>query len=717
MPQPLSDSLPAPLAVPRSEARFYGRYAWCLNPILSVRELFQRLREELAQAPALELEWQIAETRINLYLFVCAIACTVEDYLARRPPDLSSLVSHFPQLRAAASGVAWLLDRAQAVRLAFTDRRIARWQREWERCVDGVCDLLVRESEPTSEAWTALRAALEALSTPRFPERLWSRRMPLPAAFRNQDLTHYDVIALARGFMTARADPTHPLAVIGLRTAGAYFAPLVKAQLSTVDPSPASWMTIRSKQGLSSQERRRLRALGRADGHVVLVDEPPNSGATLELTLGVLKRCGVSPDRVTILVPRSPARPNWTPMARAGEHAPHVITLDPPDYHKARLLEPASAAAVIREYCGSDVSLVEGAAVRALNAALQARHRDGFHVRRKRVFELQGRAGAAAPRRVLAKSVGWGWLGYHAYLAGTRLAGMVPQVIGLRHGLLFTEWVGEPNANRAPPSVSPRTLAAYVAARARRLRIGEDPCFDDLAYGRSGWTEIINLLRRAYGRYLNRAKIPLLHRRLRRFLSPMPALIDGRMRPEDWVANGTALLKADFEHHSFGKTELNVVDPAFDLAGTVFAFELSADAEQQLLDTYVRETGDSTVADRLLLYKLLHGVLAIDGALGGLARDSAADARHEWNRRYLAARNFLTWELNRYCGQRLATAAGVTWSRRLLFLDLDGVLDCEVFGFPHTTASGLAALDLLRAHGFSVVINTGRSVADARRYC
>src|SRR2546425_6744695 len=86
MPQPLSDSLPAPLAVPRSEARFYGRYAWCLNPILSVRELFQRLREELAQAPALELEWQIAETRINLYLFVCAIACTVEDYLARRPP-------------------------------------------------------------------------------------------------------------------------------------------------------------------------------------------------------------------------------------------------------------------------------------------------------------------------------------------------------------------------------------------------------------------------------------------------------------------------------------------------------------------------------------------------------------------------------------------------------------------------------------------------------
>ena len=40
--------------------------------------------------------------------------------------------------------------------------------------------------------------------------------------------------------------------------------------------------------------------------------------------------------------------------------------------------------------------------------------------------------------------VGWGWLGYHAYLAGVRLSGFVPKTIGLRHGLLLTEWIEHP---------------------------------------------------------------------------------------------------------------------------------------------------------------------------------------------------------------------------------------------------------------------------------
>jgi hypothetical protein len=45
------------------------------------------------------------------------------------------------------------------------------------------------------------------------------------------------------------------------------------------------------------------------------------------------------------------------------------------------------------------------------------------------------------------------------------------------------------------------------------------------------------------------------------------------------------------------------------------------------------------------------------------------------------------------------------------------VFDSELLGFSHTTASGVAALDLLRAHGFSVALHTGRSVEDVRTYC
>jgi trehalose-6-phosphatase len=50
-------------------------------------------------------------------------------------------------------------------------------------------------------------------------------------------------------------------------------------------------------------------------------------------------------------------------------------------------------------------------------------------------------------------------------------------------------------------------------------------------------------------------------------------------------------------------------------------------------------------------------------------------------------------------------------------LDIDGVLDRRLFGFPSTTAAGIEALSLLRAHELSVAVNTARSVAEVKDYC
>ena len=62
-----------------AEDRFYSRYDWCLNPILSIEQLLDRFQEEIDAFPGLE-GWQREESRINLYLFACAIACTADDY-------------------------------------------------------------------------------------------------------------------------------------------------------------------------------------------------------------------------------------------------------------------------------------------------------------------------------------------------------------------------------------------------------------------------------------------------------------------------------------------------------------------------------------------------------------------------------------------------------------------------------------------------------------
>src|SRR5437870_13608181 len=97
--------------------------------------------------------------------------------------------------------------------------------------------------------------------------------MRLPEGFRCQDLTHHDVFALVRRFVASQQDRTKEVVIIGVRTAGAYFAPLVKASLSTLGWPLVSWFTIRPKTALSRWERQQLRRLGRRDARVLLVDD------------------------------------------------------------------------------------------------------------------------------------------------------------------------------------------------------------------------------------------------------------------------------------------------------------------------------------------------------------------------------------------------------------------------------------------------------------
>src|SRR5438093_4391224 len=82
-----------------AEAQFYSRYEWCLNPILSVRELIRRFNEEVVAYRTAE-GWQREECKINLYLFACAIACAVDDCFNVRLVNFAPLYSRVSKLRA-----------------------------------------------------------------------------------------------------------------------------------------------------------------------------------------------------------------------------------------------------------------------------------------------------------------------------------------------------------------------------------------------------------------------------------------------------------------------------------------------------------------------------------------------------------------------------------------------------------------------------------------
>jgi hypothetical protein len=328
-----------------------------------------------------------------------------------------------------------------------------------------------------------------------------------------------------------------------------------------------------------------------------------------------------------------------------------VLTLEPEEWHKYRLLEPAYVEERLKEYwVGAkydNLRLVESPAAQKCNAELRHGSEHKFNERFKRVYEveLRGAQDSLERRLVMAKSVGWGWLSYHAFLAGQRLAEFVPPVLGLRDGILFTEWIPQSGMSTIPGRAEVvETLGRYIVSRAGSLRLDHDPAPELSAQNRyRGFEEISGTLSRAYGsKVASVLKRPRLRAELvARHSCPVPALIDGRLRPCEWIVDSGRLLKTDFEHHGMGKTELSVTDPAYDLADAILHWNLSAEEERRLIDIYRWSVTDSNVEQRLFLNKLLAGTWAMELAHNNL-QDARLAARHEeFNRRYMEALHFL----------------------------------------------------------------------------
>jgi hydroxymethylpyrimidine pyrophosphatase-like HAD family hydrolase len=346
-------------------------------------------------------------------------------------------------------------------------------------------------------------------------------------------------------------------------------------------------------------------------------------------------------------------------------------------------------------------------------------------VRLKRVYKVQlkNSEGCSETRYVLAKSVGWGWLSYHAFLAAQELQGLVPPMLSLRDGILYTEWV--PEANNAAEVMAqnrdeePELLARYVAARARNLRLSADPTPDLTRESRhKGFEMLSSALGRAYN---SRVAAAFQRRHIQRKLSDqgcsVSVMTDSKMSPDEWIIAGSKLLKTDFEHHAQGKNELGMTDPAYDLAGAIFHFGLSEHESAQLLKTYVEESGDVNVADRLFLNKMLVGLWEQNLATLGLQTGKLLYRRNEFHQQYATAWNFLVMEAIQQCGKLCLRPAEIPWKTPLVVTDIDGVLDRMVFGFPCATAAGIKAISLLHSHNFGMAVNTARSLREVKQYC
>src|SRR5687767_304686 len=90
--------------------------------------------------------------------------------------------------------------------------------------------------------------------------------------------------------------------VLGPRTSGAYFAPLVAATLRA-GGYDARWVSVRPKERLSWSERQSLRRAAADGSRVLIVDDHPNTGHTMVLLQKLMRRFAIAPERVDVLLP------------------------------------------------------------------------------------------------------------------------------------------------------------------------------------------------------------------------------------------------------------------------------------------------------------------------------------------------------------------------------------------------------------------------------
>lgn len=710
-----------------AELTFFQNYVWTLNPFPTVEETINFLNNEITRLQTAREAWHVRELMTNVFLLSCSVLNSIDDYIHGPSYRVPKKASRLP-LAHILQKVLTIVEVFGTTLRLFSVGRARRWKQRWVVGFDDFLQIFVDDKSPRSEELEHATHQLLPLLRQPLPAELLSQHIRIPSAFRKRDLTTNDIVALGRKFISRHPDRQQRIMIVGLRTAGSYFAPLLRAYLIFEGYQIVDMVTVRPKHDLAAWERSELLRCAREQYTAVVVDDAPSSGGTIALSLQHIRRAGFQSDKIVTLYPLRRMDRDSRGQVEATEIVDEaVLCLEPDEWYKYLILSSDIVERRLGEYFRqrnfANVDVIPSSEADEFNAQLQnmADIKDGAHLKRIFAVRLERRDGRFETRFVLAKGVGWGWYGYSAFLAGSQLAGFIPPMLGLRDGILYMEWL--PQSAACGRKFTERAhlierASEYVARRVTSLGLSIDPTSSlGLDAQHEGYRIFSKTLCKAYGHAIT-AK--LMEGRVRQQLSqqttPFPTWIDGKMAPSEWISSPFGMVKTDFEHHGFGKDELNVTDPGYDLADTVLQFGLSKIEEQELVCRYIQKTGDTGVSKRLFFNKLLAGIWSLESSLYRLTKQTCRWAA-ELDQQYIRAADFLTRESARFCGDLCHRPQSPYWHSPLVVLDVDGVLDSRVFGFHATTAAGIRALRCLHAHNFSIAVNTARSVREVTEYC
>ncbi|MEY9967920.1 hydroxymethylpyrimidine pyrophosphatase-like HAD family hydrolase [Streptacidiphilus sp. MAP12-16] len=518
-----------------------------------------------------------------------------------------------------------------------------------------------------------------------------------PASFCSFDQHPQDLVELARRFATEHPDRERPLLVVGVRTSGSYLAPLVGAALRQLGHRRVAVGTTRPGLALLPGRAAVAREVLRRGGMVLVVDDPPASGGSLAAVAARAERDGFPADAVVPLFATFDDGATLPPVLDRYRS----VVLPGPAWHVHGRLRADALRSLLPGM------LASGQEVTGIEVGEPSRLSRKAHLAVPVTVQVESPSAGRRSLPMVAQWSGVGYLGRHAVTLATTLTDLVPKVYGFADGVLLRErlpgedggaadaGVGAPGV--AAPSVETMEVARYVAARQERFAVPEDRSLR-LAGREPVWEVAARVLAPVFGRAHVVLRPALVHPLVKSLLTAeQPCLVDGRTAPERWVADAAGgWAKTDFAEGAFSNLNLASYDAAYDLAGAADLADGGIGGEEQLLADYRKLTGRRISAARWCLLRVVQA--------RNLSRP--ADVRRAQAR---AVQRFLA-------GAFLADLESDPQGPWCV-LDVDGVLESDVMGFPASSPQGMLVLRALRAHGYRTMVATGRSLPEVQDRC
>ena len=582
-------------------------------------------------------------------------------------------------------------------------RRLRRMRNTVDGALDILADLVVdaqlsAAAAPELDELKLLCEHVHGGGASRVSRALRNDPVRVPTCFRNFDQHPDDLRMLAGDFAASYPDRGPPLLVVGVRTSGSYLAPLYAAYLRVEGYADVTAMTMRPGRRPTGGDRALIRALAARGGMALLCDDPPVTGSSLVRVASELEHAGLPGQSIVLLLALFSV-PAELPTVLAGYRSV-LLPFDRWSIHRRLEADAVGRAVEEMREGGSEVLATE---------FVRRRLSPGGRGHLGAVFAVDARnarTGERGEEQISVEGVGLGYFGTHAMAVADPLSDFVPRVLGVRDGLLYRAWLPDGARVDLLPESDRGTIAAriaeYVAARGRLLALQDDVTLRQRGQN-PAWEAASTLLSRLFGRTWPLARALVTNRVVKRVLRvEHAAVIDGRCELSNWFIGHRdgKLVKVDWEQGSGSNLDARCCDPVFDLA-SVTARTGDLGLARDLQVAYARLGAAPIDAERWLLYQLAWLSAGIDGR-----READQDVLRGCSR-----------ALQSYYRSVYFDDLVIDESGPLCGIDIDGVLEGELLGFPALTPASATGLRALHAHGYQPMIVTGRSLRDVIERC